>query len=242
MTTVLLLGGTAEARALAQLLVDQDVAVTSSLAGRVAQPRLPVGSVRVGGFGGIDGLREYLRASGITHVIDATHPFAAGITENAIKACTAEGVPLLRLERLGWSASPGSDRWTWVADHDEAAAQTARLGSRPFLTVGRQSLDRFVGSLSEAPALVRVVDEPELSLPKSWRVLRDRGPYDVVSERALLADRDVLVTKDSGGSWTWPKMQAATELGLSVVVVRRPSAALDLPVVREVEQVLDWLH
>lgn len=241
MTTVLLLGGTAEARALAQLLVDQGVAVTSSLAGRVAQPRLPVGSVRVGGFGGVNGLREYLCASGITHVIDATHPFAAGITENAIKACVAEAVPLLRMERTGWSASSGSDRWTWVADHDEAAAAAARLGSRPFLTVGRQSLDRFVGPLSDAPALVRVVDEPELPLPEGWQVLRDRGPYDIVNERALLSDRDVLVTKDSGGSWTWPKMQAANEVGLSVVVVRRPSTALDLHVVRKPEQALDWI-
>lgn len=215
--------------------------MTSSLAGRVAQPRLPVGSVRVGGFGGIDGLREYLRASGITRVIDATHPFAAGITENAIRACAAEAVPLLRLERTGWSASSGSDRWTWVADHDEAAAAAARLGSRPFLTVGRQSLDRFVGPLSHAPALVRVVDEPELPLPANWQILRDRGPYDVVSERALLSDRDVLVTKDSGGSWTWPKMQAADELGVAVVVVRRPRTALDLHVVREPEQALDWL-
>lgn len=241
MTTVLLLGGTAEARALAQVLVAQGVAVTSSLAGRVVQPRLPVGPVRVGGFGGVDGLREFLQTGGITHVIDATHPFAAGITENAIAACAVQEVPLLRLERHGWSDAAGSNGWTWVADHDEAAVVTARLGARPLLTVGRQPLDRFVGPLSDAQALVRVVDEPDVALPNRWRVVRDRGPYDVAGERLLLADRDVLVTKDSGGTWTWPKMQAAGELGLPVVVVRRPRVAPDLPVVREPEQVLDWL-
>lgn len=242
MTNVLLLGGTAEARALAQLLVDGGITVTSSLAGRVARPRLPVGEVRVGGFGGVDGLRSYLRGSSVTHVVDATHPFAAGITGNAVAACEAEGIAMLRLERAGWADAPGADRWTWVANHDEAAAAAVERGRRPFLTVGRQPLAAFVGPMANSDALVRVVDEPEIPLPPSWRLLLDRGPYDLAGEQTLMADRDVVVTKDSGGSWTWPKMRAATELGIPVVVVRRPSAALDLSVVREPEQVLDWLR
>lgn len=227
---------------MAQLLTDRDVAVTSSLAGRVERPRLPVGSVRVGGFGGIDGLREYVRAGGVTHVVDATHPFAVGITGNAVAACAAEGVPFLRLERIGWAQMPGAAHWTWVGTHEEAAEVTASLGHRPLLTVGRQPLDQFVGPLAETDALVRVVDEPEFVVPPRWRVLLDRGPYDVGGESALLADRDVLVTKDSGGAWTWPKMQAAMDLGLPVVVVRRPADALDVTIVREPDHVLEWLR
>ena len=222
--TVLLLGGTGEARELAVLLEEAAVDFTSSLAGRVARPRLPVGKVRVGGFGGVDGLAEHLRTSGTTAVVDATHPFAAGISANAAAACARTGVPVLRLQRPGWSGAPGADTWSWAADHDEAAALTAGLGTRPLLTVGRQQLHRFVTPLAHAAVVARVVDEPEIALPEGWQVLLDRGPYDLARERALLADRDVLVTKDSGGSWTWPKMAAATELGVPVVIVRRPAA------------------
>lgn len=230
---VLILGGTGEARELAALLVDRGTPVVSSLAGRVSKPRLPVGEVRIGGFGGVDGLAAYLRETGIRAVVDATHPFARVISGNAAAACAAAEVPLLRLERPGWSEASGADGWHWVDGHDAAAEATAKLGERPLLTVGRQSLDRFTGPLADVPAIVRVVDPPDHPLPEKWQVLLARGPYTEDGERALMASHsiDVLVTKDSGGALTWPKMAVATAAGLPVVVVRRPGPPPGVPVV-----------
>lgn len=220
--TVLVLGGTAEARELAGRLHDQRVSAVSSLAGRVARPRLPLGPTRVGGFGGVDGLVEYLREEHIEAVVDATHPFAQGISANAVKACTTCDVPLLRLSRPGWADEPGASRWHWVDTHAEAAAAAARLGTRPLLTVGRQPLDAF-GVLADYDAVVRVVDSLA-EVPPRWTVIRDRGPYTLAAERALMESHlvDVLVTKDSGGTYTQPKLHAAEALGVPVVVVRRP--------------------
>jgi len=235
---VLVLGGTGEARQLADLLQHQGVEFVTSLAGRVARPRLPVGEVRVGGFGGVEGLAAYL--AGFDAVVDATHPFAARISANAAAACARTGTPLLRLERPGWS----SDRWHWVKDSTEAAALTATLGVRPLLTVGRQGLDQYVGPLASHDVLARVVDPPEIELPSSWRVVEDRGPYDLAGERELLTRHraDVLVTKDSGGTWTRPKVDAADELGVPVVVVRRPASTAGVLVVEDPAEVLGWLR
>lgn len=241
--SVLILGGTGEARELAALLVERTMLVVSSLAGRVSAPRLPVGEVRIGGFGGVDGLAAYLGETGVRAVVDATHPFARRISDNAAAACARAGVPLLRLERPGWSAAPGAGGWHWVDDHDAAAAAAARLGEQPFLTVGRQSLDRFTGPLAAARALVRVVDPPDHPLPEQWEVLRVRGPYTEEGERELFFRHgvDVLVTKDSGGSLTWAKMAVADELGVPVVVVRRPGPLPGVRVVASAAEAVEWV-
>jgi len=238
---ILILGGTAEARELAAALDADGVAVTSSLAGRVANPRLPPGAVRVGGFGGPEALARWLAEHEVAAVVDATHPFAERISASAARAAPAAGVPLLRLERPSWSERAG-DRWTWVNDLDEAAAAVPRLGRRVLLTTGRQGLAAFAG-VDEAWFLVRCVDPPGPPLPAHHELLLDRGPYSVASERALVErhDIDLVVTKDSGGSHTEAKLDVARERGLPVIVVRRPPRP-DVPTATSVDTALDWLR
>jgi precorrin-6A/cobalt-precorrin-6A reductase len=216
---ILLLGGTAEARALAAVLVESGVRVVSSLAGRVRDPALPVGEVRIGGFGGADGLAEWLRAHEVGVLVDATHPFAARMTAHAAAASAATGVQLVVLRRPGWSPEP---RWVWAESLPAAAALLPSLGERPFLTTGRTGLAAFAGL--DLEFLVRCVDPPTGPLPRRVRVLLDRGPYTVEGERAVLREHriDVLVTKDSGGTMTRAKLVAAREEGVPVLVVRRP--------------------
>lgn len=241
--TVLVLGGTSEARELAVLLQDAGVRFVSSLAGRVARPRLPVGAVQIGGFGGVPGLRSYLMEMRISAVVDATHPFAAQISEHAAQGCATAGVPLLRLQRPGWSTLPGAADWHWVDGHAEAAGVAAALGERPFLTVGRQSLADLAVALADREALVRAVDDPGI-LPTRWRLLLDRGPFSLDAELDVMQQHrsDVLVTKDSGGSYTRPKLDAAAQLGIPVVVVRRPAAPHGVRTVPDVDQAVTWVR
>ena len=238
---VLLLGGTAEARALAEQLHTAGIRVISSLAGRVARPRLPVGEVRVGGFGGPEALAAWLVEHAIDAVVDATHPFAERISASAAQACAATGVPLLRLERPGWTAQAGDD-WHWVDDLGQAAATVPRLGSRVLLTSGRQGLAAFAGD-AETWYLIRCVDPPDVALPPRHEVRLDRGPYTVEGELGLIDEHeiDLLVTKDSGGSLTEAKLAAARRRKLPVIVVRRPPRP-GVPTVATVGAAAAWVQ
>ncbi|MFC3996561.1 cobalt-precorrin-6A reductase [Nocardiopsis sediminis] len=246
---VLLLGGTAEARGVAaELAGDPGVEVTTSLAGRVAHPRLPDGAVRIGGFGGAAGLARWLREHRIDALIDATHPFARTMSFNAAEASAAAGVPLVALRRPGWSAGPG-DRWIPVDSTAGAAALLAAPekctlppDGRVFLTTGRTGLAAFAG-LAAPRFLVRCVDPPRPPLPPRMHVLLDRGPFTVGGEAGLMRRHriDALVTKDSGGAATSAKLVAARELGLPVIVVRRPPAPDGVPVVADPAGAVSWL-
>jgi precorrin-6A/cobalt-precorrin-6A reductase len=238
--TVLVLGGTAEARALAGELAHRPgVRVISSLAGRVSNPSLPAGEVRVGGFGGAHGLAAYAAAEGVGAVVDATHPFAETISAHAVDACALAGLPLLRLARPGWSRRHGDD-WHDVASLGDAAALLPKLGRRVFLTTGRQGLAAFAGL--DLWFLIRCVDPPDGPLPARSEVLLARGPYQRESERELMRGHgiDVLVTKNSGGPLTEGKLDAARDLGIPVVMISRPAAAT-AESVTEVSDAVRWV-
>ncbi|WP_045876578.1 cobalt-precorrin-6A reductase [Pseudofrankia sp. DC12] len=232
---VLILGGTREARDLAAALVaEPGMAVTSSLAGRVRDPALPAGETVIGGFGGVAGLRAFLRERAIDAVVDATHPFAATMSAHAATACLesqADGapggaVPLLRLARPGWTDRPG-DSWHRVPDLETAAERARTLcppGGAVFVTTGRRRLGPFAAD-PDRHYLIRAVDPPTDDLPPRHTVLLDRGPYTVDGETRLMREHGVrvLVTKDSGGSLTAAKLDAARALGVPVVMVDRPA-------------------
>ncbi|MFI9404974.1 cobalt-precorrin-6A reductase [Nocardia sp. NPDC052316] len=239
----LILGGTREAREIADIASgERGFDIVSSLAGRVRDPLLPVGAVRVGGFGGVDGLREWLSANEIDTVVDATHPFADLISAHAAAAATDLGLPLVHLRRPGWTAQHG-DRWLRVPDLAAAAKTVGELGERVFLTIGRQGVGAFAG-LTEPWFLIRAIDPPEGALPPRHELLLARGPFTVEDESRLLADRriDVLVTKDSGGDQTDAKLAAARAAGLPVVMIDRPALPAGAVVMENVAQVWDWLR
>jgi precorrin-6A/cobalt-precorrin-6A reductase len=237
--TIVILGGTSEARQLATNLVSDGVEVISSLAGRVGRPNLPTGHVRIGGFGGVEGLAAYLRDQRASALVDATHPFAATITSNAVQAASRTGTPLVRLERPGWSEHPNAATWTWVRD-SAAARAAADSARRPFLTTGRQSLREF-HPWADRDVLVRLVDPPTGPIPQRWTVITSRGPYSYLSERQILHEHaiDVLLSKDSGGTHTVAKLDAAGDLGIPVVIVARPPQP-PLPLVRTVAEARAW--
>ncbi|MFI9201516.1 cobalt-precorrin-6A reductase [Streptomyces sp. NPDC053048] len=240
---ILILGGTTEARRLAgTLAADPALRVTSSLAGRVARPRLPAGEVRIGGFGGPGGLARWLREQHVDALIDATHPFAGTISSNAAQAAADARVPLLAVRRPGWVAGPGDD-WHPVGSLAEAARALPALGERAFLTTGRMGLAAFA-HLEGMWFLVRSVDPPEPPMPPRTQVLLDRGPFTVEGERELLRRHriDVLVTKDSGSSATSAKLTAAREAAVPVLIVHRPPPPPDVPAVEDPAEAAQWLR
>lgn len=242
MRRVLILGGTAEARRLAERLAARaDLAVTVSLAGRTAAPAAQAVPVRTGGFGGAQGLSRHLAAERIDALIDATHPYAAIISTNAAVAAAKAGVPLLALRRPPWAPVTG-DRWTEVADTMEAVLALGREPRRVFLALGRNE----VGHFAQAPQhyyLVRSVEpvDPPLAVPRAAYVT-GRGPFAEADDRTLMAGHgiDVVVAKNSGGAATYSKIAAARALGLPVILLRRPVLP-NVPTVETVEDAVAWL-
>jgi precorrin-6A/cobalt-precorrin-6A reductase len=236
---ILLLGGTSEARALAaQLHLDNEV--VSSLAGRVPDPALPVGQVRIGGFGGPDGLRDWLREAEVDAVVDATHPFAATITANAAAACRAVGLPHLVLVRPAWD--PG-DAVAVCSDAEAAKVVAEKRFLRVFLTTGRSGALAFKGL--DAWFLIRAVTPPDTDdLPARHEVLLSRGPYHYENELAVMREHriDALVTKNSGGAMTRPKLDAAATLNIPVVMVDRPPLPDGVATVATVEDAAAWVR
>lgn len=242
MTRVLLLGGTTEASRLAAALARAGIDAVFSYAGRTAEPVAQPLPMRVGGFGGAEGLAAWLRTEAISHVVDATHPFSAQMSRNAVAACAATTTPLLAFERRPWTAGPG-DEWTHVADLDAAAAALPEAPGRVFLAIGRQHLAAFAAR-PQHHYLLRLVDPPEqaLPLPDAEAVIA-RGPFTFDDDLALLRSRriNLIVTKNAGGEGARAKLDAARVLGLPVIVIERPT----VPPRRgaeSIEEVLAWLH
>jgi precorrin-6A/cobalt-precorrin-6A reductase len=241
---LLILGGTAEAAELARATITrfgEPLEVITSLAGRTQTPGPLPGRVRIGGFGGPPHLAAYLAEHEIDRVIDATHPFAARISLEARIACDLATVPRLLLLRPPWPRHP-LDRWLDVADVAAAAALVGRIGRRIWLTIGAGEIARFA-AVSGVHFLVRIIDPPRQLIPlRSYELVVGRGPFTLSEERDLLERHaiDLLVCKASGGAATEPKLIAARELGLPVVMVRRPAAEPGESV-ETVEAALDWL-
>jgi precorrin-6A/cobalt-precorrin-6A reductase len=242
MRRILILGGTAEARQLAERVATRaDLAATLSLAGRTASPAPQAVPVRIGGFGGADGLARYLVAERIDALIDATHPYAARMSANAALAAGPAGVPLLVLRRAPWVALDG-DRWIDVADVAEAARALGSAPRRVFLALGRNELGAFVGA-PQHHYLARSVDpvEPPLAVPHA-RYITGRGPYAEPDERALLEGHriEIVVAKNSGGSATYGKIAAARALRVPVIMLRRPALPTG-ETVESVDAAVAWL-
>jgi precorrin-6A/cobalt-precorrin-6A reductase len=219
---VLILGGTAEARELANRLVAKGHDVTSSLAGRTSDPKLPQGRIRMGKFGGIPGLAAYMRAVGTERVVDATHPYAGLISINAVAAAQITGVPLVRFMRPAWEQREGDDWLTLETTAQAAAALPAN--AEVLLTTGHMGLETFLAR-DDCRFLVRLIEPPAFELPRHARPQLSRPPYDLAGELLLMEREDIthLVTKNSGGGQTQAKLEAARRLGVKVIMIARPA-------------------
>ncbi len=241
MPNVLLLGGTTEASALAQALAGAGIPATLSYMGRVERPKPQPVPVRIGGFGGVPGLVAYLHEHAITHVVDATHPFAAQMSANAVAACAEAGVPLIALTRPAWQPGPGDD-WQRVPDIAAAVAALDGPPRRVMLAIGRMHLAKFAAQ-PQHQYLLRLVDEPKEPAPLPRHVVVvDRGPFSAAADEALMREHgiELIVAKNAGGTGSVSKLQAARALSLPVLMIDRPA----LPPRHEVHAipaVLAWL-
>jgi precorrin-6A/cobalt-precorrin-6A reductase len=237
----LILGGTGDANRLAEAFLRKGIEAIYSYAGRTQIPLPHALPTRIGGFGGAVGLADFLRNERISHVVDATHPFAAEMSRGAIEACAATGVPLLALERSAWAQTAG-DEWIEVADIGAAVAALPAQRARIFLAIGRQHIAPFAAKPQHAYTL-RFVDAPESALPlPDAEIIVSRGPFTLEGDHELMRTRRIewLVARNSGGSGARAKIDAAREIGLPVIMIARP-ALPDRQKVESVEEVLAWL-
>ncbi|MGY4222922.1 precorrin-6A/cobalt-precorrin-6A reductase [Bradyrhizobium sp. USDA 4503] len=241
MMRALILGGTADANLLAAAIARAGIDAVYSYGGRTHTPADQPLPTRIGGFGGVDGLADYLHREAITHVVDATHPFAAEMSRNAIAACAQTATPLLALERAPWDKAAG-DRWIEVADVVSAAAALPDSRASVFLAIGRQHVAPF-GARPQHAYTLRFVDPPEQALPlPDADVIVSRGPFTLEGELAMMRTRRVewIVARNSGGTGARAKIDAARVLGLPVIMITRPSLP-DRPRVESVSEVMQWL-
>ena len=239
--TLLLLAGTREAQQIASALSDRGVAGIASLAGATRAPRDLGLPMRSGGFGGDEGFRNYLMDNGITAVLDATHPFAARITQRTARICAELSLPYCQLLRPGWQAGPG-DRWVMI-DQEEDAAAHIKPGATVFLATGRQTLDRFA-NLSSCRLICRQIDPPDREFPfENGEFLVGRPPFSVKQEMALFSRLGVdwLVVKNAGGMASASKLIAARQLALRVLMINRPPPPPDTFQVETVVEALAWV-
>jgi precorrin-6A/cobalt-precorrin-6A reductase len=219
---ILILGGTAEARELANRLVAKGHEVMSSLAGRTSDPKLPEGNIRMGKFGGIPGLAAYMRAVGTERLVDATHPYAGLISINAVAAAKVTGIPLVRFMRPAWQQREGDD-WLTLQTVTEAAAALP-ANADVLLTTGHMGLELFL-ERDDCQFVVRLIEPPTFELPRHASLLLSRPPYDLPGELQLMEREGIthLVTKNSGGGQTAAKLEAARRLGVKVIMIARPA-------------------
>lgn len=240
MSNLLILGGTTEANALAKAVSEQGLNATYSYAGRVDTPRPQPLPTRVGGFGGAEGLACYIRDHGVTHVIDATHPFAAQMSGNAAQACAQTDTPLAALTRPAW-AEGEADNWIHVANVDTAVEALSGPAQRVFLAVGRMHLAEFAAQ-SQHHYLLRLVDEPGAVPMPNADVEVSRGPFTVEGDIELMRRHgtELVVSKNAGGSGARAKLDAARQLELPVLMIDRPAVPQRTEMATTL-QVLDWL-
>ncbi|MEK1889589.1 MAG: cobalt-precorrin-6A reductase [Phyllobacterium sp.] len=238
--SILILGGTAEASTLAARLVEQGYRVVSSLAGRTKDPAKLKGEVRSGGFGGGAGLADYIAREHIAILVDATHPFATQISDNALAAVALTNIPFLRLERPAWLSKPG-DAWTTVATLDEAVAAVPSR-ARVLLALGRQHIAPFARR-GDVHFVVRMIDPPEVALGLIDFELELSRPGSVEEETAFLTARRLshIICRNSGGAASYAKIRAARQLGLPVIMIERPHRP-QMNVVPDIESVIQFVE
>ncbi|MGY8707748.1 cobalt-precorrin-6A reductase [Bradyrhizobium sp. 18BD] len=240
MTRALILGGTADASLLAAAIARAGIDAVYSYGGRTRAPADQPLPTRIGGFGGVSGLAAYIRREGITHVIDATHPFAAEMSRHAVEACADTGTPLIALERAPWIRA-AADNWIEVADVTAAVAALPEAPTKVFLAIGRQHIAPFARKPQHAYTL-RFVDPPEAPLPFVADVIVSRGPFTLDGELEMLRTRGIawIVARNSGGDGARAKIDAARRLGLPVIMISRPQLPARLQV-ESVAEIMQWL-